>query len=84
MSRQTINAIETGKYDPGLETALKIARAMLSRETVKKEVAQQAQAVWEKRLAFTDLKRKFLVLNDKLDKELLVDKERPAKKLDFT
>jgi hypothetical protein len=41
---------------------------MLSRETVKKEVAQQAQAVWEKRLAFADL-------ND----ELLVDKERPKK-----
>lgn len=27
VSRQTINAIENGKYDPGLETAFKIARA---------------------------------------------------------
>ena len=26
MSRQTINAIETGKYDPSLPLALKIAR----------------------------------------------------------
>nr|WP_311550831.1 helix-turn-helix transcriptional regulator [Wenzhouxiangella marina] len=27
VSRQTINAIETGKYQPSLEVALKIARA---------------------------------------------------------
>ena len=26
VSRQTINAIETGKYDPGLPLAMKIAR----------------------------------------------------------
>ncbi len=26
VSRQTINAIETGKYDPGLPLALKVAR----------------------------------------------------------
>jgi putative transcriptional regulator len=26
VSRQTINAIETGKYDPGLPLAIKIAR----------------------------------------------------------
>ena len=61
---------------------LEIAKAILSRETVKKEVAQQAQAVWEKRLAFADFKRKFPILNDKLDEELLVDKERPVKKQD--
>jgi len=63
---------------------LEIAKALLSRETVKKEVAQQGQAVWEKRLAFADLKRKFPTLNDKLDEELLVDKERPVKKPDPT
>jgi enhancer of polycomb-like protein len=56
----------------------------LSRENVKKEVVQQAQSVWEKRLAFADLKRKFPTLHDKLDEELLVDKERPVKKLDPT
>jgi putative transcriptional regulator len=27
VSRQAINAIETGKYDPGLPLAMKIARA---------------------------------------------------------
>lgn len=27
VSRQAINAIETGKYDPGLPVAMKIARA---------------------------------------------------------
>ena len=29
MSRQTINAIETGKYDPSLPLALKIARVFV-------------------------------------------------------
>lgn len=42
----------------------------------------QSQDVWEKRLAFADLKLKFPMLNDKADEELLVDKERPAKKPD--
>lgn len=61
---------------------LEIARLILSRETVRKDVTHQSQTVWEKRLAFADLKRKFPTLNDKLDDELLVDKERPVKKLD--
>jgi enhancer of polycomb-like protein len=42
----------------------------------------QSQDVWEKRLAFADLKLKFPMLNDKVDEELLVDKERPVKKPD--
>ena len=63
---------------------LEIAKLILSRETAKKEAAQQAQVVWEKRLAFVDLKRKFPTLNDKVDEELLVDKERPVKRLEAT
>lgn len=31
VSRQTVNAIETGKYDPSLELALKIARLFRAR-----------------------------------------------------
>jgi hypothetical protein len=62
-----------------LHYPLEIAKAILSRASVKKEVAQQGRAVWEKQLAFADLKRKFPMLNDKLDEELLVDK-RPVKK----
>ena len=42
----------------------------------------QSQDVWEKRLAFADLKLKYPMLNDKADEELLVDKERPVKKPD--
>ena len=45
-------------------------------------MVQQAQAVWEKRLTFADLKRKFPTLHDKLDEELLVDKERLVKRTD--
>ena len=31
VSRQTVNAIETGKYDPSLELAFRIARVFKSR-----------------------------------------------------
>jgi len=34
--------------------------------------------------AFADLKSKFPTLNDKVDEELLVDKERPVKRLEAT
>ncbi|KAF8176508.1 hypothetical protein BJ912DRAFT_1133468 [Pholiota molesta] len=44
-------------------------------EKVKKEAAGSSQTVWEKRLAYVDLKRKFPSLNDKIGDELLVDKE---------
>jgi enhancer of polycomb-like protein len=59
-----------------------LAKSLLVRETLKKENVVQSQGIWEKRLAFADLKRKFPILNDKADEELLVDKERPMKKLD--
>ncbi|KAF4622202.1 hypothetical protein D9613_009361 [Agrocybe pediades] len=61
---------------------LELARNILQRENLKKEANAQSQAVWEKRLAFADLKRKFPSLNDKADEDLLVDKERPAKRSD--
>lgn len=57
-----------------------IAKMILSREMAKKEVAQHAQVVWEKRLPFANLKCKFTALNDKFDEGLLVDKERPVRK----
>lgn len=52
---------------------LEIAKQLLNRETLKKEANQQAQVVWEKRLAFADFKRKFPSLHDKINEELLVD-----------
>lgn len=61
---------------------LEMAKLILSRETLKKEGALHAQVVWEKRLAFADFKRKLPSLHDKTDEELLVDKERPVKKID--
>ncbi|KAF9445195.1 hypothetical protein P691DRAFT_676156 [Macrolepiota fuliginosa MF-IS2] len=63
-----------------LSYPLELAKLILNRETTKKECAQQAQGVWEKRMALVDLKRVYPVLNDKGDEELLVDKERPVKK----
>ncbi|KAK7031410.1 enhancer of polycomb-like protein [Favolaschia claudopus] len=59
-----------------------LAKAVLAREGLKQESARQQQAVWEKRQAVADLKRKYPTLGDKADEELLVDKERPPKKLE--
>ena len=44
VSRQTINAIETGKYDPSLPLAFKIARIF---ERPIEEIAQPRQATTE-------------------------------------
>lgn len=63
-----------------LSYPLELAKLILNRESTKKECAQHAQDVWEKRMALADLKRMYPALNDKADEELLVDKERPAKK----
>lgn len=63
-----------------LSYPLELAKSILARETLKKECANQSQDIWEKRLAFVDLKRKFLMPNDKGDEELLIDKERPVKR----
>lgn len=61
---------------------LELAKSLLSREKLKQESVAHSQAIWEKRLALVDLKRKFPSLNDKLDEELLVDKEKPVKRPD--
>jgi len=67
-----------------LSYPLELAKTILTRESLKKECAVQSQGVWEKRLAFADLKRKFPTLHDKVDEELLVDKERPTKRSDIS
>ncbi|PPR07151.1 hypothetical protein CVT24_010699 [Panaeolus cyanescens] len=63
-----------------LAVPLDIAKAVLERERLKKDAFKLSQEVWEKRRAFADLKRKFPALGDRMDDELLVDRERPLKK----
>ena len=63
-----------------LQYPLELAKLILERETLKKECTDQSQDIWEKRLAFVDLKRKLSMLSDKGDEDLLIDKERPVKK----
>ena len=63
-----------------LQYPLELAKLILARETLKKECTDQSQDIWEKRLAFVDLKRKLSMLSDKGDEDLLIDKERPVKK----
>lgn len=58
---------------------LDLAKAVFMRETHKKECAHHAQQVWERRLGLVDLKRKYPSLGDRMDEELLVDKEKPKK-----
>ncbi|KAG8215759.1 enhancer of polycomb-like-domain-containing protein [Butyriboletus roseoflavus] len=63
-----------------LAQSLELAKTLLTRENLKKENAQQVVQVWEKRLEFAELKRKFPALGTKEDEELLHEKERVTKK----
>lgn len=60
---------------------MELARGVLQREAMKRDVAIQGKAVWEKRFVAIDLKRKFPSLGTKEDDELFQDKERVPKKV---
>ena len=63
-----------------LTTAAELVTNVLKREQLKREVAQQVKAVWEKCEDLASLKRKFpSLLNAKEDEELFYDKEKPKK-----
>ena len=64
-----------------LESAHDLARSLCQREALKRDILQCSKAVWEGRETMVSLKRKFPTLGLKEDDELLVDKERPPKKL---
>lgn len=81
---QVTSSDKLARLQMELSYPLELAKAILTRESLKKECAVHSQGVWEKRLAFADLKRKFPSLHDKLDEELLVDKERPTKRSDIS
>ncbi|KAJ8579381.1 hypothetical protein M405DRAFT_848265, partial [Rhizopogon salebrosus TDB-379] len=63
-----------------LTQGLELAKTLLSRENLKRDYTQQTLQVWDKRLEFIELKRKFPSLGTKEDEELLLDKERVVKK----
>ena len=63
-----------------LAQSLELAKTLVARENLKKENVQQVVQVWEKRLEFAELKRKFPALGTKDDEELLHEKERVVKK----
>lgn len=63
-----------------LTQGLELAKTLLSRENLKRDYTQQTLQVWDKRFEFAELKRKFPSLGTKEDEELLLDKERVAKK----
>jgi enhancer of polycomb-like protein len=63
-----------------LATAAELVASVLKREQLKREAAQQAKAVWEKREDLASLKRKFpSLLNVKEDEDLFYDKEKVKK-----
>ncbi|KAJ8588901.1 hypothetical protein M405DRAFT_862573 [Rhizopogon salebrosus TDB-379] len=63
-----------------LTQGLELAKTLLSRENLKRDYTQQTLQVWDKRLEFIELKRKFPSLGTKEDEELLLNKERVVKK----
>ncbi|KAF8127863.1 enhancer of polycomb-like-domain-containing protein [Boletus edulis] len=63
-----------------LAQSLELAKTLVARENLKKENMHQVVQVWEKRLEFAELKRKFTALGTKEDEELLHEKERVVKK----
>ncbi|KIL58931.1 hypothetical protein M378DRAFT_170023 [Amanita muscaria Koide BX008] len=77
---QATSSDKLARLNVEFQYPLELAKAILSRENSKRDLTQQSQVVWEKRVAVVDLKRKFPSLGDKGDEELLIDKERPAKK----
>ena len=50
-----------------------LSKNVLSCDTIKHEAAYQAWNVWQKRLSFVELKRKFPSLGVKEDEKLLYD-----------
>lgn len=60
--------------------ALDLAKLAVVRENQKQSSAHETRSLWEKRMQFVDLKRKFPALGTKEDEELLFDKERVAKR----
>ncbi|KAI0944834.1 hypothetical protein AcW1_001669 [Taiwanofungus camphoratus] len=63
-----------------LDTSVDLARSIQQREVFKRNAAVHGHAVWEKRLALVDLKRKYHSLGSKEDDELFYDKERVPKR----
>ena len=64
-----------------LASCQELSRRLCSRELLKREALQCNQAVWEGREKIVSLKREFPSLGAKEDDELLIDKERPPKKM---
>ncbi|PFH50331.1 hypothetical protein AMATHDRAFT_145389 [Amanita thiersii Skay4041] len=77
---QATSSDKLARLNAELQFPLELAKAILTREGLKREVAQQSQGIWEKRAGVVDLKRKFPSLGDKNDEEFLIEKERPTKK----
>jgi hypothetical protein len=57
-----------------------MAQAVAQREALKRDQHKAAEVLFKARMALVDLKRKNPSLGDKADDDLLVDKERPAKR----
>ncbi len=78
-SSDKLAALNRQLYEP-----LEIAKSIIKREYTKCQLGQLGLNVWQRRIAFVDLKRRNPSLDsDTLNEELLVDKEPPAKKPDL-
>ncbi|KAJ7817509.1 hypothetical protein B0H14DRAFT_3148263 [Mycena olivaceomarginata] len=76
------NAPKFARLDRDLQQVLEIAKALLTRETVKHAAAAQSYKVWRARLAIADLLHKFPSLFMKTDEAPLFDEPQQEKFLD--
>ncbi|KAJ7689094.1 hypothetical protein B0H14DRAFT_3051279 [Mycena olivaceomarginata] len=73
------NAPKLARLDRDLQQVLEIAKALLTRETVKHAAAAQSYKVWRARLAIADLLHKFPTLFKKTDEAPLFDEPQQVK-----
>ncbi|KAJ7893854.1 hypothetical protein B0H14DRAFT_2684095 [Mycena olivaceomarginata] len=73
------NAPKLARLDRDLQQVLEIAKALLTRETVKHAAAAQSYKVWRARFAIADLLHKFPTLFKKTDEAPLFDEPQQVK-----
>lgn len=80
-AQQTTYSDKMIRLQSELTTALELAKGVLQRESLKRQVAVEGKAMWERRFIAVDMKRKFPQLGSKEDEELFQDRERVPKKI---
>ncbi|KAG5645182.1 hypothetical protein DXG03_006700 [Asterophora parasitica] len=76
---QATSSDKLARLQSELVFPLELARNILQREHLKRDAAQHARIVCNRRMGLADFKRKYPNWGDKGDEDLLIDKEKPKK-----